>query len=101
MPGYCAPWPGNRNASFGGDAAAVPAFAGTAEFLDQAAPILGDSGEPLGETAPSGLQGEGDVADVLFRVRFEMCREAATGFRQGIVVAGRQDKQMRGLVIGS
>ena len=73
-------------------------FAGAAEFLDQAAPVLDDGGEPLGETAPAGLQGEGDVANALFRVRFDMCREAATGFRQGIVVAGRQDKQMRGLV---
>ena len=69
------------------------------KFFDQAAPVLDDRGEPPGETAPAGLQGEGDVADALFPVRFEMCREAAAGFRQGIVVAGRHDKQMRGLVI--
>ncbi|MFZ3326976.1 MAG: hypothetical protein WA231_14265, partial [Methylocella sp.] len=41
-------------------------FAGAAEPLDQAAPVLDDSGEPPGETAPPGLQGEGDVADALF-----------------------------------
>ncbi|MGC2222700.1 MAG: hypothetical protein WA624_10215, partial [Methylocella sp.] len=46
------------------------------------------------------MQGESDVADALFRVRFDMCREAAAGFRQGIVVAGRQDNEMRGLGIG-
>jgi hypothetical protein len=61
---------------------------------------VGDSGEPPGETSLAGLQGEGDVADALFRVRFEMCREAATSFRPGSVAAGRQDKQMRGRVIG-
>jgi hypothetical protein len=32
MPGYCAPWPGNRNAGFGGDAAAVSALPGPPSF---------------------------------------------------------------------
>ena len=74
-------------------------LAGTAELFDQAAPVLGRKGEPLAESAPASLQSERNIAEALFRMRFNMRREAVAGFRQGIALACRQDKQMCGAVI--
>ena len=64
-------------------------LAGAAELFDDAALAPGAKGETLAESAPASLQSKRNVAEALFRMRFNMRREAAAGFRQGNVIAGR------------
>ncbi len=96
MPAYCAPWPVNRNATFGGSARSTcralrpvaPRHAESGKCLGGRGAIGGDQGEAVGEVAAAGAGGEGDVGQVGQHQRLESARSGRPA-RERLVARGR------------